>query len=76
MKALLSLKNNFTGLSNAPIPKKDLSSNSMTQTHYAPSSLDVSRLQMARPGQYRLRGTEEVVEDPDYTMMLKLYPEG
>jgi hypothetical protein len=38
--------------------------------------LDVSRIKMARPGQYKLRGTEEVVEDPNYTMMLTLYPEG
>src|SRR6185312_1203545 len=35
--------------------------------------LDVSTLRMARPGQYRLHGSDKIIEDPNYTMMVKLY---
>jgi hypothetical protein len=37
---------------------------------------DISKLLAARSGQYRLRATGEVVEDPDYTVMWTVYPKG
>ena len=37
---------------------------------------DLHRLEAARPGEYRLKSTGEVVKDPDYTVMWTLYPKG
>jgi hypothetical protein len=35
---------------------------------------DLSRLESAKPGEYRLRSTGEVVVDPDFVSMWTLYP--
>jgi hypothetical protein len=37
---------------------------------------DLSRLEEASPGNYRLKGTGEVVVDPDFTVMWTRYPKG
>lgn len=37
---------------------------------------DLSRLEPASPGQYRLKSTGEIVENPDYTVMWTIYPKG
>jgi hypothetical protein len=37
---------------------------------------DLSRLEKADPGQYRLKATGEVVADPDFTLMWTIYPKG
>jgi hypothetical protein len=37
---------------------------------------DLSRLEKADPGQYRLKTTGEVVADPDFTLMWTIYPKG
>jgi hypothetical protein len=37
---------------------------------------DLSRLERADPGQYRLKTTGEVVADPDFTLMWTIYPKG
>ena len=37
---------------------------------------DISQLQLTPPGEYRLTGTGEVVEDPDYTLKLILSSKG
>ena len=37
---------------------------------------DLSRLEEASPGNYRLKGTGEVVVDPDFTAMWTRYPKG
>lgn len=37
---------------------------------------DFSCLEMARPGQYRLTNSGEVVEDPDYIATWNVYPKG
>ena len=37
---------------------------------------DLSRLEVAPPGNYRLKATDEVVVDPDFTAMWTVYPKG
>lgn len=37
---------------------------------------DLSRLERASPGNYRLKSTGEVVVDPDFTAMWTVYPKG
>lgn len=37
---------------------------------------DLSRLEPAAPGEYRLKTTGEVVLDPDFTAMWTVYPKG
>lgn len=37
---------------------------------------DVSRMQRAAAGEYRLRSTGEVVKDPDYITTWTIYPRG
>jgi hypothetical protein len=37
---------------------------------------DLSRLEPASPGNYRLKDTGEVVVDPDFTVMWTHYPKG
>ena len=37
---------------------------------------DLSPVEIAPPGQYRLTNTGEVVEDPDYMAMWTVYPKG
>lgn len=37
---------------------------------------DVSRLETASPGEYRLKATGETVVDPDFTVMWTIYPKG
>ena len=37
---------------------------------------DLSRLEPAAPGEYRLKGTDEVVVDPDFLSTWAVYPEG
>lgn len=37
---------------------------------------DLSRLEVASPGNYRLKATGEVVVDPDFTAMWTVYPKG
>ena len=37
---------------------------------------DLSRLEPAFPGEYRLKSTGEVVVDPDFTAMWTVYPKG
>ena len=37
---------------------------------------DLSRLEPASPGNYRLKSTGEVVVDPDFTAMWTVYPKG
>ena len=37
---------------------------------------DLSRLEQASPGNYRLKATGEVVVDPDFTVMWTRYPKG
>ena len=37
---------------------------------------DLSRLEPAFPGEYRLKSTGEVVVDPDFTAMWTVYPNG
>ena len=37
---------------------------------------DLSRLEPASPGEYRLKSTGEVVVDPDFTVMWTVYPKG
>jgi hypothetical protein len=37
---------------------------------------DLSRLEVASPGNYRLKVTGEVVVDPDFTAMWTIYPKG
>jgi hypothetical protein len=37
---------------------------------------DLSRIEKADPGQYRLKTTGEVVADPDFTLMWTIYPKG
>ena len=37
---------------------------------------DLSRLEAARPGQYRLKSTGEIVIDPDYLSTWNVYPPG
>jgi hypothetical protein len=38
--------------------------------------LDLSGLEKADPGQYRLKTTGEVVANPDFTLMWTIYPKG
>jgi len=37
---------------------------------------DITRLEPAEPGEYRLKTTGEVVVDPDFTLMWTIYPKG
>jgi hypothetical protein len=37
---------------------------------------DLSRLEPAAPGEYRLKTTGEVITDPDFTTMWTVYPKG
>jgi nitrogen fixation protein len=37
---------------------------------------DLSRLEAAEPGEYRLRSTGEVVNNPDFTVLWTVYPKG
>lgn len=37
---------------------------------------DLSRLEPAAPGEYRLKTTGEIVVDPDFTVMWTVYPKG
>jgi len=37
---------------------------------------DLTRLEPAKPGQYRLKATGEIVLDPDFTVMWTVYPKG
>lgn len=37
---------------------------------------DLSRLEKANAGEYRLKTTGEVVVDPDFTLMWTIYPKG
>jgi hypothetical protein len=37
---------------------------------------DLSRLEVAAPGNYRLKDTGEVVVDPDFTVLWTHYPKG
>ena len=37
--------------------------------------LEVSYLKVAQPGEYRLKSTNEIVEEPDYTLEIDFYPD-